>query len=102
MPVIVSGTAGTRLSRVQRTLPSVTTFEAGILTYEESDAVLNPTVYTEEGKNTSNGSISSFQHRNEANEPNSLGPPDPLALVLLSPHDLCACGLFNSDVIQVG
>ena len=82
MPVVVSGTAGTRLSRVQRTLPSVTTFEAGVLTSEESDAALKCTLRTEKGNSDSHGSSTSCSHRSEANEPGSQGQPDPSALVL--------------------
>ena len=101
MRVIVSGTASSRLSRVQRTLSNVATFEANVLTNEAIDAAINDTVSNKEGTSASSGSSSSFKGSKEAYEHGCLGHHDPSALVLLSPQDLCACGLFSSDVIQV-
>ena len=101
MRVIVSGTASSRLSRVQRTLSNVTTFEAGILTNEAIDAALSSTASYSEEKSAIDGSLPSRKNDKGADEYGSLGHQDPSALVLLSPQDLCACGLFNSDVIQV-
>ena len=99
--MIVSGTASTRLSRVQRTLPNVTTFEAGILTHEEHYSAWDRISCTTDSNSAINESISTPQGHERANVYGSLGHPDPSALVLLSPQDLCACGLFNCDVIQV-
>ena len=101
MRVIVSGTASSRLSRVQRTLSNVTEFEASVLADQAIDAALNDTVSNKEGTSARNGFSSGVKDSKGANECGSLGHQDPSALVLLSPQDLCACGLFNCDVVQV-
>ena len=100
MRVVISGTASARLSRVQCISLSDTTFEAGVLTCEEIDAAFKGSTCTQEVKSASDGSISRF-HGNDANELGSLGHPDPSAVVLLRPRDLCACGLFSCDIVQV-
>ena len=101
MRVVISGTASTRLSRVQRTSPSETTFEAAVLTFEKIDAALNGIISTNSSENASNGSNSIFQDRKQAKELGILSAPDPSAIVFLSPRDLCACGFFSCDIIQV-
>ena len=101
MHVVISGTASTRLSRVQRTLPDVTTFEAGILTDEEVDVASKDINCKQEWKSAGTRFKSSSKERNEANDFGHLGQPDPSAIVLLSPLDLCKCGFFSCDVIQV-
>jgi len=101
MHVVISGTASTRLSRVQRTLPDVTTFEAGILTDEELDAASKGIYCKKEWESAGTTFKGSSKERNEANDLGHMGQPDRSAIILLSPPDLCKCGLFSCDVIQV-
>lgn len=102
MQAIVSGTASIRLARVQRTSPHTSTYEIGILSDDQVVDALNSLDTITSASSASKESKIAVQKRSSIHRSHASRQPDPSAIVLLSADELCRCGLFSLNVVQVG
>ena len=102
MQAIVSGTASVRLARVQRTSPHTSTYGVGILSDDQVADALNSLDTITSASSASKEFKTAVQKRTSTHRSHASRQPDPSAIVLLSADELCRCGLFSLDVVQVG
>jgi hypothetical protein len=101
MQAVISGTASQRLARIQRALPHTFTYEIEVLSAHQVADTLNRIDAAASINSANNESKSAIQKDTLTHGSHATRQPDPSALVILSAEELCRCGLFSLDVVQV-